>query len=96
MLNRFTRYAAGLMAMTCAALSPAHAEDTADQLMERNFFVTKVSAMRVQMTMQLIAPDSQKRERKPSSISPLPHSTSASRPSARTCSATWRRSIACP
>jgi len=71
MLNRFTRYAAGLMAMTCAALSPAHAEDTADQLMERNFFVTKVSAMRVQMTMQLIAPDSQKRERKMETTSKL-------------------------
>jgi hypothetical protein len=58
-------------ALLWAAGDLAAAEPGAQQLMERNFFASKISAIKSQMTMSLINKDGQKRERKIETLSKL-------------------------
>ncbi|MDQ1919276.1 outer membrane lipoprotein-sorting protein [Massilia pseudoviolaceinigra] len=56
-------------AIACALL-PARA-DTAHDMMEKNFYVSKIGAMKSQMTMNLVAPDGKQRVRKMDTVSQL-------------------------
>jgi len=71
MLNRLLKYSVRVALLLCVGLPLANAEETAQQLMERNFFVSKISVMKSQMTMSLISADGQKRDRKIETISKL-------------------------
>lgn len=71
MLNRVSRKGASVLALLLAGAPLAQAEMSAQQLMERNFFVSKISVMKSQMTMSLIGADGQKRERKIETVSKL-------------------------
>lgn len=57
------------LALACALL-PARA-DTAHDMMEKNFYVSKIGAVKSQMTMRLIAPDGGERVRKMDTVSQL-------------------------
>lgn len=72
MLSRFLKSGVRVAVLLCAGLPLlAQAEVTARQLMERNFFVSKISVMKSQMTMSLISPDGHMRERKIETVAKL-------------------------
>jgi outer membrane lipoprotein-sorting protein len=55
---------AALAATVFSATAPKAAEPSAHDIMEKNFFVTKVSSLQVELTMQLINDKGQQRERR--------------------------------
>ncbi|MFC5475898.1 outer membrane lipoprotein-sorting protein [Paraherbaspirillum soli] len=67
---KHVRSVGAALILLCAG-SAVQAEPTAQQLMERNFYISKISMLKSQTTMSLIAADGQKRERKMETLSKL-------------------------